>query len=280
MVSTKLFEQKVHLITFADGSPEYRRAADRLEFQAKKLKGIDHIHKFCKSDLGEEYHKIFPKFPKTYKKGFGLWSWKPFLVSQTINNINTGDILIYVDAGCEINIKGQKKFQEYIELVNLHEAVFFQVPHKHSNWTKKELLDLYDAKLMNQNQIMGTFFILKNTNKIRSLVYNWLQLCSDQNGKYLKDPIASSSQNEGFISHRHDQSCLSCCVLNGNFFKIENDDTWNSNLKRLNKNPIIALRNRTGISKLYKVRPFPLNIFGSIIAASKKYTQKYLNPEK
>lgn len=277
MTSAKLFKQKVHLITFADGSPEYRSAADRLAFQAKKLKGIDHIHKFCKSDLGEEYHKTFPKFLKIYKKGFGLWSWKPFLVSQTLKNINMGDILIYVDAGCEINIKGQKKFQEYIELVNLHDAVFFQVPHKHSNWTKKELLDLYDAKLMNQNQVMGTFFILKKTKKICSLVDEWLQLCSNHGGKNLIDPGASSLQNEDFISHRHDQSCLSCCVLNGNFFKIDNDDTWHSNLKNLKKNPIIALRNRTGISKLYKIRSFPLNIFGGIIAASKKYLKRCSN---
>jgi hypothetical protein len=49
---------KIHLITFADGSPEYHAAGKRLIKQSLLFPQIDIRKVFSSADLGAEYHKI------------------------------------------------------------------------------------------------------------------------------------------------------------------------------------------------------------------------------
>ena len=42
----------------------------------------------------EQNKKIF-----SYKRGAGLWLWKPYIIKKALSKINQGDYLFYSDAG-------------------------------------------------------------------------------------------------------------------------------------------------------------------------------------
>lgn len=41
--------------------------------------------------------------------GYGIW--KPYIVNQKLSEIYDNDILVYLDAGCSINIRGGDQIQ-------------------------------------------------------------------------------------------------------------------------------------------------------------------------
>ena len=53
-------------------------------------------------------------------RGGGYWIWKPYIISKMLEQINENDILVYIDAGCHINItkESKQRFNEYINMIN------------------------------------------------------------------------------------------------------------------------------------------------------------------
>lgn len=250
---------KVHFITFSAGSDAYRAAGLRLIEQAKKYPGIDVAKYFCEDDLRQDYYKDFRDFPIRFPKGFGLWSWKPYIVKKYFETLSDGDILIYLDAGCELNIYGVQRFNEYLKFAKNYGGLFFQLPFMQSAWTKKNNLLLMNDK--NKHQVVGGVFVLHKEKKTYELISKWYELCAYEDGDLLKDPLPTEQQNKNFIAHRNDQSCLTKALEDTTFLIIENDETWEKNLRDLKNKPFCALRNRTKRSKLYKVHPFPVFLY-------------------
>jgi hypothetical protein len=93
------------LIIFGAGKYNYKRSAVRLSRQARELHLFDEIIHYSERDLSIQYnnfwltHKLLMENNKKY--GFGIW--KPFLILENMKTMNTGDVLIYLDAVCEIN---------------------------------------------------------------------------------------------------------------------------------------------------------------------------------
>ncbi len=85
-----------------------------------------------------------------------------------------------------------------------------------------------------------------------AFVKSWLDLCSTDNFSSLKDPAPDELQITDFVAHRHDQSCLSATAY---MFGLQTrpDETWFKNWREAKTYPILALRNRKGRTKLYKV---------------------------
>ena len=42
-----------------------------------------------------------PEHQRGCKHGF--WLWKPFIIKKTMENMNDGDVLLYLDCGCELD---------------------------------------------------------------------------------------------------------------------------------------------------------------------------------
>ena len=49
-------------------------------------------------DFIEKYKDIFK-----HSRGGGYWIWRPYILRSAINDINDGEYLVYLDAGCTIN---------------------------------------------------------------------------------------------------------------------------------------------------------------------------------
>ena len=63
------------------------------------------------------------------------------IIKKHLDKINENDILIYVDAGCSINLSGQKRFNDYIKMLNTtnNGCISFQLSHTENMYTIQEI---------------------------------------------------------------------------------------------------------------------------------------------
>ena len=239
------------MITFGGGSEDYREAAERLITQSKDFQSIDERRAYTDIDLPSDYHKLFKGLIENYVTGYGLYSWKPYLIYAELLRLEPNDILIYIDAGCELNKRGVRRFDDYLSYTSKNDVLLFELPFPNRFWTKShpKLLDYPEHYF--RNQLASGIIFLKNNEKTKQLIKAWLDLCVYENGMLLKDPEDNEPQLPGFMKHRHDQSCLSICAYLHNVTAIP-DETWFRDWSYAKNSPILALRNRTGTFTLNK----------------------------
>jgi len=245
---------KTRLITFGDGNRHFQAAVRRVVSQAESFQGIDGATGYFADNLPPDYAKTFRDFPARFPRGYGLWSWKPFLVHHVLAQLDAGDVLIYLDAGSEINALGQGRFQEYLSNVQDQKALFFQMENAHGDWTKDDPLLVSSDAIAKRGQIAANCFMVSKTQENLEFMRRWLELCAANDGDLLKDPDPSSEQRPEFKAHRHDQSCLSRMVFDADYCLLP-DETWSTNFQECADKPFLSLRNKTGRSKIHKIFP-------------------------
>lgn len=255
---------KVRLIAFGAGLNGLENALARLRNQAKVFPLIDEVCTYTDKDLTEEYHKMFKDFPQKYPKGYGLWSWKPWLVSRELDSMRDGDILLYVDAGVELNPKGLGRFSYYLDLASRAGFVFFSLNLQNRFWTKHDT-GLVTRENYFRNQVAATAFFIQVSDKSREFAKEWLQLCSWEAGSHLLDPISDSGETLEF-QHRHDQSILSSVVFKNEISVLDRDETYHQPWRQGRSYPLLALRNKTGTTLVSThLSPLPFGEFRNLI---------------
>ena len=146
----------IHLISYGDGDYRYTRSAIRLCEEALKLNWFSSI--ICWNL--ELLRAADPAWVSTHEefignniRGHGYWIWKSKIISLSLQNIPEGDILVYLDAGDEINAAGKDRFFEYINLVNNCSFLIFYLNGKNLSireWTKHSLLKYFGINRENQ----------------------------------------------------------------------------------------------------------------------------------
>lgn len=251
--------KNIYFLSFGGGTQNYYDALDRICNQAEQLNIFKEIFKITDNDLknDNEFWNKHKKFIENNNKGFGYWLWKSYIIKKTLEKINNDDILIYLDCGCEINIKQKNKFLKLIEKLNDKNILSSNASSNDIRYTKKDILDYFnfdiikDKELLEKKQMQpGTLFLKKN-NIIINFINEWYEICS--NNYHLIDDSKSISKNlPEFKSNKHDQSIFNC-LLKKKYIKLFNYDLnpVNFSLKILNKAkkyPILAIRNRDGKS--------------------------------
>lgn len=92
---------KTIFLSFANSV--YVPSLRRLEEQIRSCPLINEFHFLTNKDLDDGFKKHF--HPYIYRRGYGYWKWKSYLVKQQFEKMEDGDILIYADAGCDYNAK-------------------------------------------------------------------------------------------------------------------------------------------------------------------------------
>lgn len=236
---------KVRLITFGAGTRNISKAVHRLASQAKKFPWVDEVRAYSEADLPEEYFSQMGDILANNPKGFGLWSWKPFLIQRELELLNPGDILVYLDAGVEINKKGASRFTYYLDHLARNDLLFFQLDHQHRNWTKQnaEVFDLGENFF--RNQVVAGILMFRVSDKSKSLISRWKQLCTLNDGALLEDPSPLSNEvHTQLIEHRHDQSLLSKAVFEAGI-ETWPDETIFRPWRKGKEFPFLALRNKS-----------------------------------
>ena len=80
---------------------------------------------------------------------FIIWKWKFYLIEQWMDALDEGDILVYLDAGSQINKGGEKRFFEYVNMINgsPYDMLGFQIHPNLSDykWTTTKLLNAFNV---------------------------------------------------------------------------------------------------------------------------------------
>jgi hypothetical protein len=216
----------IHLITY--GNNNFDNAKKRLCNEAKNSGWFDTITTYGPEDLDIEFKHNFKNI-LNINKGGGYWIWKPYIIKKQLDKIKDNDILIYLDAGCSINIHGKERFDNYIDIINKNDSgcISFQMPHIENVWTTKEIFKYFNVEnnsnIVNSGQIVGGIQIIKkNLNSIK-LVNLWNQTLYDN--PLLFTDHYNINQASYFKDNRHDQSIFSVIRKMHNIILL-NDETW------------------------------------------------------
>lgn len=153
-------------------------------------------------DFFEKNKNIF-----SYKRGAGLWLWKPYIIKKALSKINKGDYLFYSDAGT-IYVNRIQYLVDSMEKNNQN-IMLFETPLLAKQFTKKETFYLMDYLVYDANQILATYLLVKKNDVSESFISQWLKYCCDERILSPQYFVPQIKEFDDFIAHREDQSVLS-----------------------------------------------------------------------
>ena len=208
-----IMNQNIYIIFY--GNEPYESKKKRL---LEKLKNVidwfDDVFSCGPDDLNEEFknNKLIGNVFNSQGRGAGWWTWKPQIIYQKLNEIKENDILIYMDAGCSVNTSGEKRFKEYINMLNNSDygILNFQLTQPETKWTNNATFDYHNVDLNSDialsNQLLSGLIIIKKNSHSLDIIQKWRKVVLD-------DPYLFSNhynkKRDGFRDHRHDQSNFS-----------------------------------------------------------------------
>ena len=238
-----------YFITFGGGAfgskGEWGAVAERLGVEVTNTRLFDEVIAYTLEDLKSDknFWSSHSEFIKKNKRGYGYWLWKPYLIGKTMRSMKDGDVLLYLDAGCEITIGDKYTPRGYWQdcvtpIENCIEAIGREkiigtslgAAHPEAEWTKMDLplrLGIADEPYMKEPQRQSGTIFFSVCEETRKFVNDWYSLCCDY---HLIDDSPSISKNyEGFREHRHDQSVFSQLTKKRRLGWFARKNTWPAN---------------------------------------------------
>jgi hypothetical protein len=151
-------------------------------------------------------------------RGYGYWLWKPIMLLTILDQISPDDYLIYLDAGCELNLRSsssRRKLIDYCERASREGIVAFETCFPVRAWTKRDLLSYtgFDAKSNIANQIEAGVLVIANCPATRNFLKKWLEVMRFDEYRLLDDSQSFEKNYPEFIEHRHDQAIFTALYL-------------------------------------------------------------------
>jgi len=192
--------------------------------QIKKLDIFDEINVLTGDDLKNDksFWERHGKFIENNKRGYGYWIWKPYLITQMMNKLNDGDILLYLDAQCIINLNEKNYLINYLEIVKNNKILFTQwkdLPLYEYCFNKMDLiykLDMQNHELLNTYQNQASIILIYVCKETREL-FNTIYYYACENYHNIDDTPSIIPNHINFIDNRHDQSLFSLLTKKNNY---------------------------------------------------------------
>lgn len=208
---------KKYFLVYDDETKWFRKRRNNLLDSVKKFSDFETIT-FKKKDIDKEFlekNKHIFQIPV----GAGAWLWKPYIIDKTLEKLDNGDLLFYMDANYYFIEEFENLYKDFIKerdiLIwknkpNEKEYPMWRFCHKH-------VLEKYGMieKLYGNNEAKqpwaGTMLI-KKTIFSANLIKEWLSMCQIKEDLW-GDEENYKTQNREYsenyrCSHRHDQSLL------------------------------------------------------------------------
>lgn len=220
----KVKVSQVYFATFANNG--YEKSAVRLASEANDSNLFDGIYgytDFPEFILSDERWKQQLKSKK--QTGSGFWFWKAPLISNILNQINDGDVLLYADAGCELG--NMYQFKKVAEDLCDYDIVGYSLTQMEKDYTKGDVFAEFGVSSNNtiygeSPQILATYISLKNTPQTRKFIQHWESLVA--NFHLLDDEASIVPNAPTFREPRRDQSLFSMLMkANQPDCKMSND---------------------------------------------------------
>ena len=207
-------------ITFGAGGQNYYDAVERLTRQANTLKLFDTIIAYTDKDLKNdtEFWSQHSNFILNNSRGYGYWVWKSYIIKKTMETLNNNDILLYLDCGCEIDIRKKNTMMRFFEHVK-KDYVICSNNGIDRQWIKMDLilkLDMLDDNYLNKEMRQAGAILFNICDKTRDLVNKWYELSCEYHN--IDDTPSISKNFNCFMEHRHDQSIFSLLTKKYNLY--------------------------------------------------------------
>jgi hypothetical protein len=231
----------ITLITYGDKN--FKNSKLRLLKNAK-LFGIENTYAFGPNDIDKNFKLRTSPFI-FQKRGAGYWIWKPYFLKKIFDTIQDGEIIIYLDAGCDINLNGKPAFYEYVNFMDQNKGVFsFHIPNCFEfEYTNESTFNFFNVKqgdkIFNSEQLVGGIFMLRKNNFTSYLVDQYFSIA-------LNNPILFTDDydwgiDKNYKEHRHDQSIFSILRKKEDLNSMI-DETWAKDWNTLADKPFHAKR--------------------------------------
>jgi hypothetical protein len=202
-----------YLLIFASDE-HYFNAARRLEAQAKDVGWFDEILVYGPSDRFNGYKPecIRNGFSLDYPRGCGLWAWKPDFILHCLRNcVEERGIVVYLDAGVELNKHGASNFEYYVRVATAGLVVATRTKNIEYFYSNNLLRSALRSGFRDtcSYQYQAGLLVFDNSPRNRALIEKWMTLCLASNGLFL---TAKSPAHGYYGENRHDQAVFSALV--------------------------------------------------------------------
>lgn len=200
------------LITLGDDAT-YRFQRHRLAREARQSGWFEWVDALTQDDI-RGFLDERRDFVERYPAGMGLWAWKPRIVLDALEEMEDGEMLVYLDSGSSLVPHRQGRLEEYGRMLApspLPVMAFTINTPERALQKRSALLALGldgDQGFLESWQAEGGALVALACPESRAFAAEWLDLCTRDDHSLLK-PDDGLPQLEGFIEHRHDQSLLS-----------------------------------------------------------------------
>lgn len=180
----------IQLVTFC--APNMTKAAD-LCIASALANGIDEA-------------RLMPSKLANEEKGCGYWRWKPEIINSAIQELDYGNILLYVDAG----VKLIRDVNEIISRMD-QDIWLFGNEWMHYQWCKRDIIDeiLPDRTWESfGKQSQASVMAFRVNDYTRSFVKEWLDWCIFDGGRLVDDSPSRAPNHPEFRENRYDQAIL------------------------------------------------------------------------
>ena len=260
-----MISNSVHFITYGDGRYEFYRSAIRLCNQATKTGWFSSVTRWTSLLLGAmdpQWMSQHENQMRLNPRGHGYWIWKPKIIQMMLAGLPEGDVLVYMDAGNEINPSGIERFNLYLELVIKAGFVFFYLNGSNvevRQWTKAALLKRFgitdsDEAILKTPQMESGVLLFHNTQATRDFVAEWARVAVEQEYVLINDALCEIPEKPSFMENRHDQAILSLLFLTSDYgMAIRNEnyflELWEKGAHP-KWSPVATFRNLEAASKM------------------------------
>lgn len=256
----------ITVINYANGKP-YEKFQRVSSFTAKHFGKADKVIEYSSTDIPQEY-KDTHKEIFAYKRGAGLWLWKPYIICHTLDQMAEGEWLFYVDSGT-VFIRSIYHLIECADLNNM-DLMLFEQPLLERQFTKKECFDYMGITDYFTNQLLSGYILIRNNERTRLFMREWQHYCEIEGLISGTKKLTAGGNFPDFYSHREDQSILSLLRIKHGItvfrdpsdygetphMYFSNDYTYNPKKYPNSTYPTILLSNRRSAPLRYTARYF------------------------
>lgn len=205
----ELPDNPIHFITYGDKL--YEKSKERLVNEAIKFGLFSTITAYGPDDIPKDFEEKY-KDILSKPRGGGYWIWRPPIILKKLNQIDDGDYLIYLDAGCQLINGGQKRFLEYINMLqqSKYGIMSFQMPFVEYNWTSSKIFEYFNLPIFGDEgvsqQSCGGILVMRKNEHLMKIMNHMMKIINDD---VLLFTDFYQNNHKGFIENRHDQSIIS-----------------------------------------------------------------------
>ncbi len=241
-------------MTFGGGAPCFYDAVGRIKKQAASFRIFDSITGFTDTDLRRDtlFWAKHGDFIEGNPKYYGYALWKSYLILKMLRQINEGEILLYVDCGCELNSRGKARLVDYLRICAARGSLAFQLDHAEKTWSKMDLIHHLKAPVADREsgQVAGGMIFLTKSERNLQFAQLWFETQTSGQYHFINDAPSLLPNDPSFVEHRHDQSCFSLLTKRYGHFVIPDETYFAPDWLKGIGYPIWAARNKTGRSVL------------------------------